>query len=257
MNQKAENLQPGNPEYERLIKIRDQTLENVRQDVYEDNLIHAQQIKAEKRGEQNDKLNLEREARRQKLRKRIAEILVLFGGNTIINHDGQTALMLYAQALNLAGCQMMLRLGANPNCIDAHGRTTLHFLVVSDETSSTLAYLLDKNKGNEMNVDINAQTHGGVTPLMLACQTANAKSVVKLLQCGANPFFKDHLGQEASEHFVLLPQNCDKLQRQIPRVIEQAKQQWRLQAAEQTYLRELPSDEHFRAFNCDEPINEG
>jgi len=89
--------------------------------------------------------------------------------------------MLYAQSLNLAGAQMMLRLGANPNCIDSHGRTTLHFLVVSDEISSTVSFLLDQNKRHEKYINVNAQTLGGVTPLMLACQTANAKTVVKLL----------------------------------------------------------------------------
>ena len=47
MNKQADNqLKPGDPEYERLAKIRDQMLESVKQNVYEDNMLHAQQIRA-------------------------------------------------------------------------------------------------------------------------------------------------------------------------------------------------------------------
>ena len=51
MSQNTQVLQPGDPEYERLIKIRDDMLVTVRSNVYEDNQIHALQKRAEKRGE--------------------------------------------------------------------------------------------------------------------------------------------------------------------------------------------------------------
>ena len=52
---------------------------------------------------------------------------------------------------------------------------------------------------------MNAQTVGGVTPLMLACQVANAKIIVELLKNGASPFLKDQLGRLAENYFVINP----------------------------------------------------
>ena len=56
-------------------------------------------------------------------------------------------------------------------------------------------------------VNIDAQsTTGGVTPLMLAVKLNNEKVVEHLLNKGANPFLKDHLGLEALDYKIAIRQ---------------------------------------------------
>ena len=121
-------------------------LERCRQIVIKDNLIWLRQKRASERHErgepQNDAKNSQWELERVKLRKELADYLGQLGADTILNKDGQTALMQYASALNLAGAQMMLRLGSNPNAIDGFGRTTLHFLCQADVKAEILPWLI-------------------------------------------------------------------------------------------------------------------
>ena len=55
-----------------------------------------------------------------------------------------------------------------------------------------------KRKFNE--IDIDAPTTGGVTPLMLAVKAINENAVNILLDAGANPCIKDKLGQDATQY---------------------------------------------------------
>ena len=146
------------------------------------------------------------------MRKELGDYLSQLGADTILNKDGQTALMQYASALNLASAQMMLRLGSNPNAIDSFGRTTLHYLCQADVDAKILPWLIAKNTHSNRFLCVNAQTLGGVTPLMLACQVGNAKIIVELLKNGASPFLKDQLGWMAENHFTISPQDRDSQQ---------------------------------------------
>ena len=113
--------------------------------------------------------------------------------------------MLYVISLNLAGAQMMLKLGGNPNAIDSIGRTTLHYLSLADQKGEIIPWLTSKNTLENRFICVNAQTQSGVTPLMLACKVANPRIIVELLKNGANPFLKDQLGNEAKDYFIVNP----------------------------------------------------
>ena len=82
-------------------------LERCRVLVIDDNLIWQRQKRASIRHErgdpQNDKQNTAFENQRVQKRKELSEYLSQLGADTILNKDGQTALMQYASALNLAG----------------------------------------------------------------------------------------------------------------------------------------------------------
>ena len=54
---------------------------------------------------------------------------------------------------------------------------------------------------------------------------------------------------EALQYFTLMPRDRNSLQRQIPRLIEQAKNQWHQQVDEKTYMKTLPDDKHFALYN--------
>ena len=75
---------------------------------------------------------------------------------------------------------------------DCMGRTALHYLVQTDITGQILEWLLANPVAAE--IDLNAMTNGGVTPLMLAVKLNNEKIVEILLKASANPFLKDQLG---------------------------------------------------------------
>ena len=66
--------------------------------------------------------------------------------------------MLYVSNLNLAGAQMILKLGGNPNAIDAIGRTTLHYLCLADHKGEIIPWLTSKNTLENRFICVNAQT---------------------------------------------------------------------------------------------------
>ena len=103
-------------------------------------------------------MNLRREKERAEIRAQVHELLSQLGADTILNTFGQTALMLYTMSLNLAGAQMMLKLGGNPNAIDSIGRTTLHFLCLADHEGQIIPWLTSKNTLQNRFLCVNAQT---------------------------------------------------------------------------------------------------
>ena len=109
----------------------------------------------------------------------------------------------------------MVKSGADLNKRDHIGRSCLHYLVQPSRMSTQDAKnVVEEEKRGEVTkwlleheqlvnkLDINAATHGGVTPLMLAAKTNNQGSVEALLNARANPFIKDQLGREAKDYTV-------------------------------------------------------
>ena len=144
--------------------------------------------------------------------------------DTPLNEIGQTATMLFCQALNLQGVQQMLEWGSNLGTVDSMGRTALHYLVQVDATGEGTQWLLSLENLKET-YDVNHQTNSGVTPLMLAVKLNHEKVVEQLLNGGANPFLKDQLGQAAKDYWVSKVQvDGDTLP--VDKMINGAIQQW-------------------------------
>ena len=49
-------------------------------------------------------------------------------------------------------------------------------------------------------VDLDAQTNAGVTPLMMAVHSGNMKVIYACINAGANPFLKDGLERTAYDY---------------------------------------------------------
>ena len=127
-----------------------------------------------------------------------------------------------------------MQLGANFNCIDSIGRTSLHYLCAADSTGDLLTYLIKRNTSDNRFLCINAQTDSGVTPLMLACQRGNANAIVELLKNGASPFLRDQNGWTVHEYYTVKPCDRNAHQQQVPKLIEKAKYQWLQQVSPET-----------------------
>ena len=95
----------------------------------------------------------------------------------------------------------MLEWGASLGTEDSKGRIALHYLVQVDATGEGTAWLLSLDNLSDT-YDVNHQTKGGVTALMLAVKLNHVKACEQLLNAGANPFLKDQLGQEAKDYKV-------------------------------------------------------
>ena len=99
----------------------------------------------------------------------------------------------------------MIALGAQLTAKDCIGRTPLHFLAQVDSTGEVMAQVLGKEELKDA-YNVDAMTHAGVTPLMIAVKLNHNGVVKQLLDCGANPFLKDQLGAEAKDYSVTLIQ---------------------------------------------------
>ena len=78
---------------------------------------------------------------------------------------GKNALILFVLARNRTAIQQMLDCGASINSTDFTERTALHYLAREDETAEFTNWLLSLEKVKK-NVNIDAETRGGETPLM-------------------------------------------------------------------------------------------
>ena len=116
-----------------------------------------------------------------------------------LNDIGENALILFTMAKNRQGIKQMLDWGANINATTCINRTALHYIVRVDETGELTKWLLSHEKVKKK-CDVNAQTIGRETPLMLAVKCGNAKAVEELLNAGANPWIKNNLDQQASDY---------------------------------------------------------
>ena len=142
-----------------------------------------------------------------------------------LDAQDNTALGLFCQQLDLVGMQKMLERGALLSTPNKQGRVPLHLLVQVDKTGQATEWLLSiEGIEGQCNIDYQS-TNGGVTPLMLAIKLNHEKVVEHLLNKGANPFLKDHLGQEALDYKVATIQ-ADTTVNPVDQMIALAKEQW-------------------------------
>ena len=65
----------------------------------------------------------------------------------------------------------LLKLGASARAVDGIGRTALHYLVQTDKDGSGTNWFLSQPVKSDLDMD--AMTSAGVTPLMLAVKMNN------------------------------------------------------------------------------------
>ena len=112
----------------------------------------------------------------------------------------------------------VLTLGPSINAKDSIGRTALHFACRrgSLEHFNVLSEVED--------IDLDAQTNSGVTPLMMAVHSGNIKLVAACLNANMNPFLKDGLERTAIDYAASF---TDVLGVDVRLLITQAMDQWR------------------------------
>ena len=102
--------------------------------------------------------------------------------------------MLCASMGSTEATELVLSLGPDLNVKDNIGRTALHFACRRGHLEIVQLILKDEN------VDYDAQTTSGVTPLMNAVHSGNVKLVAECLNNQLNPFLKDGLDRTALEY---------------------------------------------------------
>ena len=114
--------------------------------------------------------------------------------------------------------RQILNLNPDVNARDEIGRTALHFACRAGKEDN-FDVLLDCEE-----IDIDAVTQAGVTPLMTAVESGDIQLVAKCLNERLNPFLRDALDRTALEyaqHFR------DVLGHDMRSLIEVAMTQWR------------------------------
>ena len=79
------------------------------------------------------------------------------------------------------------------------GRTALHFACRRGELE--LYNILAENE----EIDLDAQTNAGVTPLMMAVHSGEMQIIFACVSAGANPFLKDGLERTAYDYAAYFP----------------------------------------------------
>ena len=99
-----------------------------------------------------------------------------------------------AAKCNKEQIQKILELNPNVNARDNVGRTALHFACRAGniDTFQVLTEIDD--------VDVDAVTNSGVTPLMMAIECGNISLVAECLNGNLNPFIKDALDRTAMDY---------------------------------------------------------
>ena len=105
--------------------------------------------------------------------------------------SGSNMLMYAAANYNAATIGELLARNPEYNSKDKFGRTALHYACRAGnlETFQLLVSLPE--------IEINAMTNAGVTPLMMAVQSGKIEVVAAALNNSLNPFPKDALGNDA------------------------------------------------------------
>ena len=112
---------------------------------------------------------------------------------------GATMLMYAAGESTPENVQVLLDHGAQIATADNKGRNALHFSCKAGnvETTALLLGILVESEDDETK---DAQTNGGVTPMMLAVESMNYMLITECLNASMNPFLKDAIGREAKDY---------------------------------------------------------
>ena len=137
--------------------------------------------------------------------------------NDSLNPEGVTTFMMASGVCSSAELQLLMPFGPDVLAVDRCGRTALHFACRAGNLDA-FNFLIEFE-----NVDYDAVTTAGVTPLMNAVQSENQDLVQRCLQANLNPFLKDALGRVARDY----TQFCGVAARTgINNMIDQAVDQW-------------------------------
>ena len=113
--------------------------------------------------------------------------------NPVHEHDVNT-LMLATSIGSVEMTQEVLALGPDINARDKIGRTALHFACRRGclEHFNLLIQVED--------IDLDAQTTSGVTPLMMAVYSGKTELIASCLNSNCNPFYHDALNRTARDY---------------------------------------------------------
>ena len=136
--------------------------------------------------------------------------------------------------------QTVLELNANPNAKDSIGRSPLHFACKRGSLDHFNILIQIEE------IEIDAQTNAGVTPLMCAVQSGNIQLVAACLNNHMNPFLKDGLETTAlayASRFV------DVLGIDMRSLISEAMEQWQKQTTEAERMEsQIELSSHFQDY---------
>ena len=88
----------------------------------------------------------------------------------------------------------VLAMGPNLEIRDGFGYTAMHYACMGGNKP---CFDILAERAEELNLDVDSVTYGGVTCLMAAIKSRSAETVSAVLEASANPFFKDCLGKDA------------------------------------------------------------
>ena len=88
----------------------------------------------------------------------------------------------------------VLEMNPNLEIRDGFGYTVMHYACIAGNKA---CFDMLAERAEELNLDVDAVTYGGVTCLMAAIKSRSAETVSSVLEQSANPFFKDCLGKDA------------------------------------------------------------
>ena len=140
-----------------------------------------------------------------------------FDVNTPIKDCDVNMLMEGACMLSEDAFKKLLELNPNVNARDKVGRTALHFACRAAKMEN-FKLLVDNEE-----VDLDAVTNAGVTPLMMAIESGEIDFVAECLNNNMNPFIKDALERTAVDY---AKHYRDVMGHDMRTLIENAQNQW-------------------------------
>ena len=146
-----------------------------------------------------------------------------FDVDTPIKDCDVNMLMEAATNLDAESFKRILAMNPNVNARDKVGRTALHFACRAAKMD-TFNLLVENEE-----VDLDAVTNAGVTPLMMAIESGEIDFVAECLNNNMNPFVKDALERTASDY---AKHYRDVMGHDMRTLIENAQKQWMTQTEE-------------------------
>ena len=109
---------------------------------------------------------------------------------------------------------------------DEFGYTVMHYACMGGNKAN---FDLLAELPEELGLEVDAVSNGGVTCLMSAIKSRSAETVSAVLEQSANPFFKDCLGKDALAYAAEMN---DQIQGELIRQITTSMEQWKSQVDE-------------------------